>query len=255
MRIPPQKLNEIMVTIESWQDRSRATRSEMQSLLGLLQFVASVSLPTRIFTNRMLQNLRDTPKRGSETLSLGFKQDLDFFGKLLPRYNGIKIIEKTTVACHAVLELDACLLGCGAFVGNEFYSERFPSRVLRCEHSIAHLEMLNVVVAIKTWAEQWKGQRIRVNCDNSNTCLAIQSGRSRDSYMQGCIREIFMYTVRYDIEIAAMHKPGSQMRIADALSRAEDDDVLQNFVRGEVALRRARRLRMAEELFVIENKL
>ena len=64
-------------------------------------------------------------------------------------------------------------------VGHGQNGERFPQRVLQCEHNIAHLEMLNVVVAIKTWAKQWSGQRIRVNCDNTNMCLAIQSGCSR----------------------------------------------------------------------------
>ena len=57
----------------------RATRRDVQSLIGLLQFVASVSPPVRIFTNRMLQCLRDMPDRGTHGLSLGFRQDLKFF--------------------------------------------------------------------------------------------------------------------------------------------------------------------------------
>ena len=85
-------------------------------------------------------------------------------------------------------------VGCGAFVGGEFYSETFPPGVLERQHNIAHLEMLSVVLALKTWASVWRGQRIRIHCDNSNTCLAIQTGRARDPYMQGCIRELFLYS-------------------------------------------------------------
>ena len=255
MKIPPEKLNEIMVTLDSWKGRTHATRTQMQSVLGLLQFVASVSPPTRIFTNRMLQNLRDAPKRGVETLSAGFKQDLQFFNELLPVYNGIKIMQKESVQCQALLELDACLVGCGAFVGDEFYSERFPQKVVAQSHPIAHLEMLNVVVALKTWAERWKTQRIRVHCDNSNTCLAIQTGRSRDVYMQACIRKLFMYMARFDIELAATHRPGTQMRVADALSRATDDEALHRFVVGEQCLQGARRLRIPENTFDIDNKM
>ena len=255
MTIPPEKMGEIMTTLDSWAGKTHATRTEMQSLLGLLQFVASVSPPTRIFTNRMLQNLRDTPRRGSETLSMGFKSDLEFFRELLPNYNGIKIMKKEEVPCQAELELDACLEGCGAYTGSEFYSELFPDEVRGQSHIIAHLEMLNVVVSLKTWAEQWRGKRIRIYSDNSNTCLAIQTGRSRDTYMQGCIRELFMYTARYDIELAAAHRPGVQMRIADALSRATSDFMLRQFVESEPRLRGARRLRIHKNTFQIVNKM
>ena len=250
MKIPPEKLKEIMVTVGSWQGMLHATQREMQSLLGLLQFVASVSPPVRIFTNRMLQNLRDTPKRGVETLSAGFTRDLEFFNNIWPDYNGIKILLKEQVECQALLKLDACLVGCGAYVGNEFYSEHFPRKVRDMSHPIAHLEMLNVVVALKTWAPKWRGQRIRIHCDNSNTCLAIQTGRSRDNYMQGCVRELFVFMVRFDIELVATH-----MRIADALSRASDDAALERFVEGEPALRGANRVRIADTAFDIENKL
>ena len=59
MSIPEQKLVEIMEVVHSWNGRTRATQQELQSLLGLLQFVASVSPPARLFTKRMLQCLRD----------------------------------------------------------------------------------------------------------------------------------------------------------------------------------------------------
>ena len=76
MAIPQVKLREVGEIVCSWQGCSRATQCDMQSLLGLLQFVAGVSPPTRIFTNRMLQDLLEAPPRGSESLSLGFRRDL-----------------------------------------------------------------------------------------------------------------------------------------------------------------------------------
>ena len=56
--IPPAKLQEIMALLREWEGKTRASRGELQSLLGTLQFVAGVSPPTRVFSNRMLQNLR-----------------------------------------------------------------------------------------------------------------------------------------------------------------------------------------------------
>ena len=55
--IPQDKLREIMVVLKGWEGRTRASRLEMQQLLGLLQFIASVSPPAKVFSNRMLGNL------------------------------------------------------------------------------------------------------------------------------------------------------------------------------------------------------
>ena len=126
MSIPPQKLQEIGKVVAEWGGRTRATQREIQSLFGLLQFVASVTKPARLFTNRILENLREAPKRGYTTLSLGFRRDLKFFADLLPHYNGVRIMLKREVQCQEALELDACLRGCGAFTGDQFYSEVFP---------------------------------------------------------------------------------------------------------------------------------
>ena len=45
------------------------------------------------------------------------------------------------------------------------------------------------------------------------------------------------------------------MRIADALSRAKDDRMLEDFVRGEPRLHGARRVRITEKTFEIVNEL
>ena len=225
--IPQAKLREVMGVLASWDGRQRATRCELQSLFGLLQFVASVSPPARIFTNRMLQCLREAPQRGTESLSLGFKMDLKFFLDLLPRYNGVRVLLKSQVKCQQHLELDACLTGCGACTDTQFYAEQFPREVLDADHTIAHLEMLNVTVALKMWCEQWEGQRVQVACDNSNTCLAIQTGRSRDTFMQHCAREVFLYATRYDIDVRVIHRPGVQLVRADAPFESTYDSELQ----------------------------
>ena len=190
MTIPPAKMIEVGQIIQQWQGRRAASQKEMQQLLGLLQFVASVSPPARIFTNRMLECLREAPRRGQETLSLGFRSDLKFFADIWPDYNGVRIMDKGEVECQQLLELDACTTGCGAFTGPECYAELFPETIRAQEHPIARLELLNVVVAVKVWADGWATKRVKVVCDNMNACLAIQTGRSRDPFMQHCAREL-----------------------------------------------------------------
>ena len=253
MKIPDAKMTEIKGVLGEWQGKQRATAREMQSLLGVLQFVASVSPPARVFTNRMLEDLREAPQRGTESLSLGFKRDLKFFTTLWPEYNGIRILAKQDIPTQAELELDACTTGCGAFNGSQYYSEQFPEAVKNEEHTIAHLELLNIVVAVKTWARDWAGQRVSVLCDNMNACLALRSGRSRDSYMHSCVRELFLVCTIHDIELNVEHRPGVTMTRADALSRAHTGQVFRDRIRSDTKLSRARRVRIHHDVFTIKD--
>ena len=255
MSVPEDKLAEVMRTVREWQGKGRASRKEMQSLLGLLQFVASVAPPARVFTNRMLQDLREAPDVGATSLSLGFKKDIGFFARLLPDFNGVKMMLKEQVACQELLQLDACLTGCGAFDGREYYSEAFPSAVRERQHPIARLELLNVVVAVKLWAKSWTHRRVRVYCDNMNACVAIRTGRSRDRFFQACVRELFVYTVTHDVELVAEHRPGVLMQTADALSRAPADPRYRRVAEQDPALRGARRVRVPRGFFTLEDSM
>ena len=255
MSIPVPKMEEIMQIMEDWEGRNRASRREVQSLLGLLQFVASVSPPVRIFTNRMLQCMREMPHRGTDGLSLGFRQDLRFFLDLLPHYNGVRIIDKQGLSYQGEMELDACLTGCGATIGEQYYSEAFPPSVIAERHIIAHLETLNIVVAVKMWWSEWMGKRVKVNCDNTNACLAIQSGRSRDPFLQHCVREIFLYTASHDIELIAVHKPGALLVRADALSRAPHSRQHREIVECDPVLCAAERVRVPPGYFELRSEV
>ena len=246
--IPQQKLEEIMTLLGEWEGKQRATLKELQSLIGTLQFVAGVSPPTPVFTNRMLATLR-------ESLSWGFKWDLAFFLALLPHYNGIKIIDKEDIEYQDELELDACLTGCDACTGKQYYSERFPGHVIQAGHPIAHLELMNIVVALKVWQDQWAGHKVKVECDNSNACMVVTLGQSRDPYMQHCVREVFLLTAAYDIDLRVVHRPGAEMDRADALSRAHTASQYREWIRNDPVLSGALRVRMPDRYFVMDNKL
>ena len=253
--IPEGKLAEIMEVLHTWEGKTRASRQQMQQLLGLLQFVASVSPPARVFSNRMLNNLREMPKQGTESLSLGFKSDLRFFLDLWPAYNGVRIVDKEQVPCQDELELDACLSGCGAYTGGEYYAEEFPREVQSVGHTIAQLELLNVVVALKVWGPVWRGHKVAVKCDNMNACLAVQTGRSRDSFLQHCVRELFVIGASCDVELKLTHCPGKKMERADALSRQHMDRRAKDWVERDCVLRRARRVRVGREGFRLVTRM
>ena len=255
MSIPKARMGEIMACLGGWITRARATRRDMQSLLGLLNFVAAVAPPVRLFTNRMLDELREAAHVGATSLSSQFKHDVLFFVELLPLFNGRRIMGKQIVPYQHQVELDACLTGCGAVAGGESYAARFPNRVIEAGHTIAHLEMLNVVVAVKVWERRWAGWTVQIYCDNLNSVHVLQTGKSRDIFMRSCAREVFLHSAANDIDIQVCHRPGLEIVWADSLSREHTHERFAARVRHDPHLRSAKRLEVPSGLFDITNTL
>ena len=171
------------------------------------------------------------PKDGLVQIPQDVREDMEFFKLLMPYFNGITNLDRSMVPFNDQLEIDSCLTGCGALCGTEFDSCKYPTRVLEAKHTITHLEMLNAVVALRLWSHVLQGQRFKIFCDNSNTCLALQKGRSKEIFMQACIRTIFLITVENDIEILVCHRPGVSLIAADALSRIHTSDKFREVLR------------------------
>ena len=145
--------------------------------------MATVAPPTRIFTNKILYFRRGLLAYGHVTLIEEFQADMKFFQDLLLLYIGISILQKSEFGIHDTVKLDACLTGCGGLCGDQFYSCPFPKDVMEKYHHISRLELLNVVVAVKLWAQSWVGHRVRIYCDNKAACWALKTGRVRDPFM------------------------------------------------------------------------
>ncbi len=79
--------------------------------------------------------------------------------------------------------------------------------------------MVTLTIAIKLWCSKLSGTRLTLLCDNEATVAVVNSGHSKDSFMQVCLRELCFYTALYQLEIHVVHFPGIQNRILDLLSR------------------------------------
>ena len=84
---------------------------------------------------------------------------------------------------------------------------------------ITQLEMLNVVVALKIWAEMWKDTKIAIYCDNLAVVEVLTSGRTKDPYLATCARNIWLLCAIFNIKLNVIHIPGKNNTIADLLSR------------------------------------
>ena len=86
-------------------------------------------------------------------------------------------------------------------------------------YSIVHLEILNIVVALKLWAPLWKDHTIEIKCDNMAVVEVLNTGRARDVMLDTSARNIWLITSMYNIELVVSHIPGVTNVVADLLSR------------------------------------
>lgn len=68
-------------------------------------------------------------------------------------------------------------------------------------------------------------------CDNEASVQVLNTGHSRDSFMQKCLREICYVASVFQFHVRARHIEGVSNRLADCLSHWDlDNKYQQNFI-------------------------
>ena len=202
--------------------KKHTTKKALQSLLGKLVYVHKCVKPARLFINRMLTLLRKNGHRNKITLDRDFFKDLNWFLTFLPQFNGITCINKTVIPEDHTLHVDASLTGLGGVWSNRVYASPII-QLTYFDLKIVHLEMLNILVALRKWKQFWLHSTVKNFCDNKAVVQVVESGKTKDPYLADCIRNIWLLTATYDINLMVQHIRGTHNVIADCLSRLYSD--------------------------------
>ena len=109
------------------------------------------------------------------------------------------------------------LTGFGGAFESMVYAFPIPEGYMN--YNIAHLEILNIVVALRIWAKHWDNKRIKVHGDNMAAVEVLRSGRARDPNLSLLARNILLVFDIFNIHITVIHIPGKSNILADLLSR------------------------------------
>ena len=199
------------------------TRRSYQSLMGKLLNIQKYLHPARVFINRVLALFRKNSGKKRIYLDHDFHKDIAWFLKFLPVFNGITYFKKVEVDKDQNLFLDASLTGLGGVWKNRVYATPVIN-IPNFHLTIVHLEMLNVIIALRLWGGHWRNMRIMIFCDNYSVVQVIMSGKTKDPFLALCIRNIWLLTAYYDIELLVRHDPGIYNTIA------VDNEVLQDLL-------------------------
>ena len=226
LSITQQKLTEILSIYHQWRNKNHCTRRDLQSLLGSLLYIAKCVRFSRNFLNRMLDLLRLSDKETTIKLTPEFLKDLAWFLKFAPQFNGTSFFNHAHI--HAKIELDASLEGLGAYFNDHIYA--IPLCRGDNQFHIVQLEMLNVLVAVRVWANQSRGKTIVIACDNQAVVSVINTGKTKDIILGAIARNIAVEVALADINLKLIHILGKNNIVADSLSRYYTSDIHKNNV-------------------------
>ena len=133
----------------------------------------------------------------------------------MPSYNGVSLYAYKHL--DYVIELDTCLTGLGGCCGNLVYHLPIPRGFKNLD--IVHLEMVNILVALKVYAQTWKGARVLIKCDNDAVVKVLSAGKGRDPFLAACAHNAWYLVALADIHLLYVHVLGKNNRVADLLSR------------------------------------
>jgi len=151
--VSPSRLLEIHELLESWGKKKSASKRELQSLIGKLQFVSKCVLFSRIFISRLLLVLSQLKRQHHRFRpSAEFKRDIRWWVHFMKVFNGITFFHND-LSEHpdTVMSTDACLTGGGGWAGTQYFKFRFPEWILEKGWHINSLELLVIMVAVKLW--------------------------------------------------------------------------------------------------------
>ena len=231
--IPHQKMQEVLQELARWEDAQWATKTQLQSLAGKLNFIGNCVRPARRFMNRILHTLRQANLAPRVRLSPEFMKDVAWFTLFARKFNRKLLIEPKK-SC-ITFECDACPKGCGGFSNSLYYDIPFPEQYAARFH-ISQLEALNAVIAVKTLTPpNYTDGRILVKTDNMGSVYALSTGRTKDAVLAACARELWLFSALRNVDILITHTPGEQLQLADALSRMSFNPVMHDRAVSSVA--------------------
>ena len=185
--MPINKIKETLQLCDVWSQKQHANRRQMQKLLGKQYHIGQCVKPARLFVGRMLSTLRATPATSQTPLNDDFKRDVEWFRRFLPDYNSVHIIGSTA---DTSIEIDSCLTSCGGISDTEYYHTTFPDVILAADHPICHLEMLNIVVAVKLWSHKWRNKTENNLRQHASHLCPHKRPEPRHTFLLSCTRDM-----------------------------------------------------------------
>ena len=222
LRLPEDKLVQVREELARFQGRKRASKKQLQSLAGKLNFCASVVYGGRVFSRRIIDTINMLKAAHHKIrLSGNIKADISWWQSFMATFNG-----RSMLLDHQPITsvfTDSCDMAAGGiYNGDWFYLNWELDWPFVANLHINSKEVLAVFLSVCRWAPCWRNKRICIQSDNSVTVAAINRGTSKNPFLMACLRVMFWLSATYNFHIKARHIRGISNFLADAVSRLHE---------------------------------
>jgi len=173
VRIPQNKIDEVILKIHSVLSKNKSTLKEMQSLIGSLNFCCRAIPLGRPYCRRLLDSICGLSKPYHHIrVKQEIKKDLSMWLEYLRFFNGVSIFHDQFWVSSEDLELftdsaGGSGLGYGAYFQGKWFNGKWPAHWHTCGMSkdITFQELFPIVASVFVWGDMLKDKKIRFNCE------------------------------------------------------------------------------------------
>ena len=125
---------------------------------------------------------------------------------------------------HHIWTDESGSFSCGAVAPSQEWlqwrwSNCTPDGAESVEESILWMELFPIVLATAVWGRRWEELNVIIHCDNMGTVAVVNSGYSKAAPVMHLLRRLFFARAHFQFTLQAVHTPGIQNTLADAVSR------------------------------------
>lgn len=251
---PSDKLARLRCTIDDILLRRKASKRELQSLAGLMNFTAKVIRGARTFLRRILDVINGLRRPHFRVrLTHPMKQDLLWWRSFMHVFNGKVPLVSRHLRPTVHVFTDASFDGYGAYVNGcqwlagawrQSAANRVHASITNSTHwlgvpedvpmstldNINCLELYAVLQSARLWAPHWINQRVLIHTDNTQVMYAINKGTCRNTASMTWLRELFWLSACYNFHLSCTHVKGQDNVASDCLSRLTGPAYLHLFL-------------------------
>lgn len=230
LRLPEDKLSQVRQELSLFAARKRASKKQLQSLAGKLNFCASVVYGGRVYSRRIIDALNRLKADNHKVMLCGsIKADIAWWQSFMANFNG-KSLLLDKVPIKSVFTDSCNLAGGGYFEGDWFYCNWECDWPMVSKLHINSKEILAVYLAVCRWAPYWKNKKIYIQSDNMVTVHTINRGTSKNPFLMACLRVLFWLSATFNFHITARFIPGLTNTLADGISRLHEPKKLAGVI-------------------------
>ena len=221
-RLPADKLTALREMLKAFSKRKKCTLTELQSLVGHLNFACRVIVPGRVFKRRISRLMVGVNSPFHHIrLNRSFREDVSLWLRFLQNYNGRSVFLDEVWLSSKKLEFwsDASGQGAAAIFGNKWCHMLWPDWF--ATNNIAILELCPIVVGIELWGHLLTNRKVIFLVDNESVVEILNAQSSKDSKLLNLTRRFVLLCLRFNIVFRAKHVPGIENKVADSLSRSQ----------------------------------